>query len=132
VGHNGGNTPYIITSDWLEAGGGIVEQGSNADGDYFVFSGGICIQVGRKSVTIPANQVVDSNIGAYGISYVYGGALITYPKACTKVLGLFTIGDTACTWTNKQTTPGLTQSNIYACSSGPNTGLVDWILIGLV
>jgi len=39
----GGGNPLIATSDWLEAGAGIVEHGANIYGEYIRFSNGIQI-----------------------------------------------------------------------------------------
>lgn len=48
VGYLGSDSSGIIMySDWLEAGSGIVEQGSNSNGEYIIFSSGrqICWRV---------------------------------------------------------------------------------------
>ncbi len=70
----------IATSDYLEAGAGIVEQGSNSDGEYVIFSNGLQICFGAD-IDIAATGIQNRNIGTYGWSFYNGITAITFPKA---------------------------------------------------
>jgi len=77
LGCRGGETWY---SNWLEAGAGIVEQGSNSNGEYVIFSSGlqICWQSGLSAA---CTTTYNANIGTYGWSFYYSSAQSkTFPK----------------------------------------------------
>ena len=67
IGDASGNTYF---SKWLEAGAGIVEQGSNANGEYVIFSSGlqICWQQGISFSSFSVGNVA---IGTFGWSYYH-------------------------------------------------------------
>ena len=72
----------IATSDYLEAGAGIVEQGSNANGEYVIYSNGL--QLCRiKNQSISMANTFDANIGIYGWSFTLPASnpTWTYPAA---------------------------------------------------
>lgn len=75
-------TGIIATSDWLEAGSGIVEQGSNTNGNYVVFSSGLQVCWGEDIELAGSRTISNQNVGTYGWSaYVNGGKSMTYPQA---------------------------------------------------
>ena len=67
------NDGFIATSDWLEAGSGIVEQGSNANGEYVVFSSGLQICVGAFTESLAIDV-------AWGNIYISPDRVWAFPK----------------------------------------------------
>jgi hypothetical protein len=56
VGYNNASGDGVaLTSDWLEAGAGIVEQGTNTNGDYVIFSNGLQMCWGTRTESLPIN-----------------------------------------------------------------------------
>jgi hypothetical protein len=65
-----------MVSDWLEAGSGIVEQGSNTNGHYVRFSSGL--QECWGAVAVDTSTLVNTNVGTYGWSYYSGNTAVTF------------------------------------------------------
>ena len=74
-----GSAGITATSDYLEAGSGIVEQGSNANGEYVIFSSGL--QMCWHSESNTHSTIRNNNIGTYGWSYYLDQYTWTLPKA---------------------------------------------------
>jgi hypothetical protein len=79
-------SPYYWESTWLEAGSGIVEQGSNTNGHYVRFSSGL--QMCWRSVSVAMTTIRNQNIGTYGWSYFRDTQTWTFPMPFASATGL--------------------------------------------
>ena len=73
------NSGILATSDWLEAGSGIVEQGESTDGYYVRFSSGL--QLCWHSLAQTPATLYNHNIGTYGWSRYGGSVTWSFPVA---------------------------------------------------
>ena len=83
---NSDNSGLIAYSDYLEAGSGIVEQGSNSNGHYVRFSSGV--QWCWHNVSVAMTTIRNQNIGTYGWSYYLDTQTWTFPKPFVSTTGL--------------------------------------------
>ncbi len=114
-----GNLYY---SDWLEAGAGIVEQGTNSNGEYVRFSNGL--QLARGSGTMPNPLTISNNaIGVQGWSFYFGAVAVTFAAAFSSAPDIV-LGPIATLLAGRSTAPtttGATLTGITSTSIGGQT-----------
>lgn len=122
------NDGIIATSDWLEAGAGIVEQGSNSNGEYVWFSNGT--QICWNSETgLNANVSKSGDFGSGAGAIYRAGNTTTFPAA---FISPPTIGmvPTNVLISSVGIVTTTTFSLIVGFKSSITTATADWIAIG--
>jgi len=120
---------FLGISSW-NSGSGIVEQGSNSDGDYIIFSSGV--QVCWGSVTHDELTIFNANIGTYGLSVYTGTKAVTFPKAfgATPYVVAGGAHDSTTLLSGSAYSPSTSGFTAYAVDNSNTTPEQSWIAIG--
>jgi hypothetical protein len=131
-GSKDNGTAWLQRSDWLEAGAGIVEQGSNSNGNYIRFSSGIQICYMR----IAESARIDNPWGGIYVCDIIAGSV--YPKAFSALpsVSMFSVNasDSRGNWIMGRTSGSITATPgfylVRAPTASAQTYYVSSIAIG--
>lgn len=126
----GGDGDSLYTSDWIEAGAGIVEQGSNSKGEYVIFSNGLQVCWGSNTDTT-ASSTSNRYGSTSGVMY-YASATYPFPSDFKGTPKMFANATNAAVGAIAHpSTVSASQFNVivefYQASTNIN---FDWIAIG--